>query len=127
MSKELESFTKLKVSCAEDLRKLPLESGVYAVVDTDGNILYIGKSVNLRSRWYAKCIEMIPEEGHRKSFSGEKYYSHSSIFWKPHKMLYHVLELGCDIYYKLYPKLEAAHLELDLINTLKPHHNLRLV
>ena len=69
---------------------------------------------------------MIPKE-HQGSYGGQKYYSSSSIFWKPHKMLYHVLELGCDISYKLYPKLEAAHLELDLINTLKPCYNVKLV
>lgn len=125
--KELQSFTKLKINCAEDLRKLPLESGIYAVIHTHtGRVFYIGKSVKLRTRWYAKSIEMIPKE-HQKSYSGEKYHSHSSIFWKPHKMLYHVLELGCDISYKLYPKLEAAHLELDLINTLKPYYNVQLV
>jgi hypothetical protein len=122
--KEVESFIKLKVNCPDDLRKLPSESGIYAVVDTSGEIIYIGKSVKLRSRWYAKNIEMIPEE-HRKSFPARNqiYHSSNSIFWQAHKMLYHVLELGCHISYKLYPKLEAAHLELDLINSLKPAHN----
>lgn len=123
--KELESFIQLKINCPDDLRKLPTESGVYAVIHTHtGRAFYIGKSVKVRSRWYAQDIQKIPEE-YRKSFpaANQIYCAGKSMFWQPHKMLYHVLELSCHISYKLLPKLAAAHLELDLINALNPHYN----
>ena len=101
-----DSWTRFEVEDFDDLRKLPSDSGIYGVFDSNDKVLYIGKSVRLRSRWWA---------------------GRGSWFFEPHKMTDHILENGCYIKYKLMNKLEAAHLELDLINQIKPTHNIKTV
>ena len=133
-----DSWTRFEVKEFDDFRKLPGDSGIYGVfappVLTGGHkahytkllnegkkadaikyrqkilksdrVLYIGKSVRLRSRWWA---------------------GRGSFFFEPHKMTDHILEDGCYMKYKLMNKLEAAHLELDLINQIKPIHNIMTV
>ena len=101
-----DSWTRFEAEEFDDFRKLPADSGIYGVFGLNDKVLYIGKSVRLRSRWWA---------------------SRSSFFFEPHKMTDNILEDGCYIKYKLMNKLEAAHLELDLISQVKPMHNIRTV
>ena len=49
-------LTSLPFVDIKDKTKLPEASGVYIVVDADLKPLYIGKSVNMRRRWYTHYL-----------------------------------------------------------------------
>ena len=128
-AKELiDSFEKINVESINDLEKLPRETVVYTVSDKKGNTAYVGKAVDMKSRWWAKNIVKVPQpaEGEYVSPNEPKYVSRNSVFWNPHKMLEYVLEEGYSLSYKKMTRLEAAHIELDLINLVKPKHNKRM-
>ena len=124
----VDSFEKVNVSSLDDLEKLPRETVVYAVCDKKGKTAYVGKAVDMKSRWWAKNIVKVPQpaEGEYVSPNEPKYASRNSVFWNPHKMLEYVLEEGYSLSYKKMTRLEAAHIELDLINLVKPKHNKRM-
>ena len=75
--------------------KLPDRSGLYAVLDRSGNILYIGKAVNLRRRWA----------------SGHHRYKQAS------RVRYAKLA------FTLVPESKISELELELITKHKPVWN----
>ncbi|WP_228039111.1 helix-turn-helix domain-containing protein [Nostoc sp. LEGE 12450] len=54
----------------EDLAKLPETPCVYLVVNSQGKVLYVGKSENLRKRWksHYKLSSLIEESGIRISY-----------------------------------------------------------
>jgi putative transcriptional regulator len=68
----LENFHVLSLPCMaiEDLAKLPETPCVYLVVNSQGKVLYVGKSENLRKRWksHYKLSSLIEESGIRISY-----------------------------------------------------------
>ena len=48
----MKDWILLEINKRDDLHQLPNKSGLYMVCDKSDNILYIGKSVCLRSRWW---------------------------------------------------------------------------
>ena len=124
----IDSFAKINVESISDLEKLPHETVIYAVSDKKGKTAYVGKAKSMKSRWWAKNIEKVTHSTVEEYVSpnAPKYVSRNSVFWKPHKMLEYVLEEGYSLSYKKMTRLEAAHIELDLINLVKPKHNKRM-
>ena len=120
----MKGWTLLEVNKFDDLHELPLQSGVYIVVNKDDEIIYVGKAANLRSRWWAAKVAKTDHRSYNDS-TYRGWYSQNSIYWKPHKMLDHLLDQECSLKYKLVDKLAATYLELDLINELSPSHNVR--
>jgi len=121
MTTDIVSWTTLSIEKFDDLHQLPLESGLYVVLNKNEHILYVGKATKLRSRWWARNVAKYDNAKDLGNPSG--WHSGSNLFWKPHKMLDHLLEEGCSLKYKLMNKLTAAHQELDLINKFKPEYN----
>ena len=120
----MKDWALLEVNKFDDLHELPLQSGVYIVVNKDDEIIYVGKAANLRSRWWAGKVAKTDHPSYNDS-TYRGWYSQNSIYWKPHKMLDHLLDQECSLKYKLVDKLAATYLELDLINKLSPSHNVR--
>ncbi len=61
------NWTTLSIEKFDDLRQLPNQSGVYAVCDKNHHIVYIGKSISLRGRWWYsknKRSPITPDEIH---------------------------------------------------------------
>ncbi|WP_448574339.1 GIY-YIG nuclease family protein [Trichothermofontia sp.] len=48
---EWQSWPSLSLNQRE---KLPEQPGIYVVVDTDDQVWYVGKAVNLNARWHSK-------------------------------------------------------------------------
>ena len=80
----------------------PETPGLYFMYDKDGALLYIGKSVNIRSRL----------KQHFKQFSG---------FAREHEMKSRVMRVE---YMECYHDLPTSLLELHFIKTMKPHYNI---
>ena len=57
----IDSFEKINVESINDLEKLPRETVVYAVSDKKGKTAYVGKAVDMKSRWWAKNIVKVPQ------------------------------------------------------------------
>lgn len=88
----------------EILKKLPTKPGVYLHKDKHGNILYVGKAINLRSRvrsYFANNVDSIKTHQLRKQIADVETITTDS-------------------------ELEALLLENTLIKKHKPHYNVRL-
>jgi excinuclease ABC subunit C len=88
----------------DTLKNLPTGPGVYIHKDADGNILYIGKAVNLRSRvrsYFQKNVDSFKTLHLRQRISDVEVISTDS-------------------------ELEALLLEMTLIKKHRPHYNIRL-
>jgi excinuclease ABC subunit C len=86
------------------LKNLPTGPGVYLHKDVDGNILYIGKAVNLRSRvrsYFQKNVDSFKTQHLRQRIGDLEVISTDS-------------------------ELEALLLEMTLIKKHRPHYNIRL-
>ena len=49
-----------------ELERLPKVSGIYKILDADGNVIYVGQAKNIHSRWnngHHKLSEIIAEYG----------------------------------------------------------------
>lgn len=92
-------------SLEEKAKKLPISPGVYRFIGSDGEILYIGKAKNLKSRiksYFAKEIGRGPA-------------------------IDLMVQEAVDIkFYETESEIEAVLLEANLINKLKPKYNVRL-
>jgi len=89
----------------EQLKNLPTSSGVYMMKDAGGNILYVGKAVNLRHRV--------------SSYFGTK----QKLSPKLQRMVPRVNDLD---FFVTTSEQEALILELNLIKRHHPHYNVRL-
>ncbi|MCL1936697.1 MAG: excinuclease ABC subunit UvrC [Defluviitaleaceae bacterium] len=90
---------------SEELKKLPEKSGVYIMKDKDENIIYIGKSVNLKNRV-------------------RQYFQESSKENLKTKML--SSQINSFEYIITTNEIEALVLENNLIKTNKPKYNIAL-
>ena len=89
----------------EKLDSLPTKPGCYLYKDTTGQIIYVGKAINLRSR--------------------VRSYFHKSAnhMGKTRRLV----ETICDLeYIVVESELEALVLECNLIKKYQPHYNIRL-
>lgn len=80
------------------LPELPRQSGVYFVLNDKDEVVYVGKSVNLRSRW----------AGHQ--FKGEVASGEFRLRWKPKQTQFRSLE----------------HEEMLFITALAPFYNVKV-
>lgn len=88
----------------EKLKRLPAGPGVYLHKDEDGNILYIGKAVNLRSRvrsYFTPSVDSYKTMHLRRKIADVETITTDS-------------------------ELEALLLEMTLIKKHRPHYNVRL-
>src|SRR5690606_14917873 len=89
----------------EKLDNLPTKPGVYIMKDDHGQILYVGKAINLRSRV-------------RSYFHASAEYNH-----KTQRLVSHIADLDFIV---TGSELEALILESNLIKRHKPRYNIRL-
>ena len=89
----------------EELKKLPDEPGVYLMKDQLGNIIYVGKAINLKNRV-------------RQYFQSSKNHS-----IKVKKMVQHIASFE---YIITRSEVEALVLECNLIKKYDPKYNIRL-
>ncbi len=90
---------------AEELKKLPQKPGVYLMKDRQGQIIYVGKAVNLRNRV-------------RQYFQSSKNQTP-----KTRTMVPHIAEFE---YIVTDSEMEALLLECNLIKLHHPHYNIML-
>ena len=90
---------------AEELKKLPQKPGVYLMKDETGEIIYVGKAINLRNRV-------------RQYFQSGK-----SQTTKTKSMVPHIVEFE---YIVTDSEIEALILECTLIKQYSPHYNVML-
>jgi len=83
---------------------LPQEAGVYLFEDKRGNILYVGKSLNLRER--------------------VKSYFKDSLFPKTRALVSHIAKVKT---IKVLSEIESLLLEANLIQKYKPKYNVRFM
>ncbi len=89
---------------AEVLNSLPTKPGVYLHKDTEGNVLYVGKAINLRNR--------------------VRSYFHSAVdSVKTLRLRQHIADVEVII---TNSELEALLLEMNLIKQYQPRFNVRL-
>lgn len=89
----------------EELKKLPDSPGVYLMKDDIGNIIYVGKAINLKNRV-------------RQYFQSSKNHS-----IKVKKMVQHIVSFE---YIMTRSEVEALVLECNLIKKYDPKYNIRL-
>ena len=89
----------------EQLNRLPQGPGVYLMRDSSGNILYVGKAVNLYSRV-------------RSYFSGS-----SKLEPKTVQLVSHIADID---YFTASSEQEALVMELNFIKQYRPRYNIRL-
>ncbi|HID30629.1 MAG TPA: excinuclease ABC subunit C, partial [Desulfobacterales bacterium] len=94
-----------KLSVQEQLDTLPTRPGVYLMKDEAGEVIYVGKAVNLRSR--------------------VRSYFHTSARRSPkmRRLVSHIAEVDFII---TDSELEALILECNLIKKHRPRYNVRL-
>lgn len=90
---------------AEELKKLPQKSGVYLMKNDKGEIIYVGKAINLRNRV-------------RQYFQNSK--NHTA---KTKTMVPHIAEFE---YIVTDSEIEALILECNLIKEYRPRYNIML-
>lgn len=90
---------------AEKLKTVPTRPGVYLYRDARGNIIYVGKAINLRNRV-------------RSYFHASNDYSHKTA-----RLVSEIADLEWII---TETELEALILEANLIKKHRPHFNIRL-
>lgn len=88
----------------EILKNLPTRPGVYLHKDQDGNILYVGKAINLRSRV-------------------RSYFQANVDSYKTHRLRQQIADIEI---ITTDSELEALLLEMTLIKKHRPHYNIRL-
>ncbi|MFS6538284.1 GIY-YIG nuclease family protein [Idiomarina loihiensis] len=94
----------------EGLDKVPNKPGIYVVYDKQGNSVYVGDSVKLRSRWYAGHLN----ENAQKTKAGEPYKLNKEF------------EEGCTVgYVEMKSEEAAAAAEAHLIAKERPRLNKR--
>lgn len=113
-------WNRLDVYSIENLKSLPNQSGLYAICKGD-EILYIGKSMKIRYRWWSSGLRILPKTNHEQHFMDRLQIG---CMYFPHKHLELVLEGGCYIRYKLLPKDEITIAEHLLIREIKPKLNI---
>ncbi len=89
----------------EQLKQLPAKSGVYLMRDAEGNILYVGKSANLRNRV--------------RSYFTSKH----KLSPKLQRLIARVNDLD---FFVTTSEQEALILELNLVKRHRPIYNVRL-
>jgi len=95
----------LTAELQEKLTSLPTKPGCYLYKDTNGQIIYVGKAINLRSRvrsYFQKSANLTP---------------------KTRRLVQAVRDMD---YIVVESELEALVLECNLIKKYQPHYNVRL-
>jgi len=98
-------MTKISEHIQGILDTLPLKPGCYLMKDAAGEIIYVGKAINLRNR--------------------VRSYFHSSTDqeFKTRQMVRHIADIEWIV---VGSELEALILEMNLIKKHRPHYNIRL-
>lgn len=119
---DINLWNTLIVNENDDLRNLPLASGLYAVMKDD-TVVYIGRSVKLRTRWWIRNLRIKPKEDEFMCF--EERLSQGGLgVWQYHKMLEYLLEK--DGYYLKWiecPREDIVIEEYLLIRKYRPEKN----
>src|SRR3989338_5793103 len=89
-------------SIKDQIKKLPQEPGIYKYFDDAGELLYVGKSVNIKKRVAS-------------------YFASRDLGPKTNLLVSQIFKID---YIKVFSEFEALMLESDLIQNHKPFYNI---